>query len=259
MAAPNNAYRNKSLWMRDGGVNYEHKTSILQEDKATMLERFYLDDLVVAKVDGTNDGVIGVVIIGGDNEKMHNIATRGGVGRVRVQGQTARLLNDAGLNTYGKSQSTMITRLSDSVDNGTGLAVAPSLKISTKEGYYNPCDAIIIEWGTSPEAFTYSNDVTYKYRDLGTKDSDFYAPLSAAGYTPVVGSTIYVRVKHTNEEGSRYSNTVSYVIPPPILILSQSTNGYASGAITRFNNEEGRTTVYVDGYGNSSISPIATT
>src|SRR5690606_3667445 len=101
MAAPNNAYRNKSLWMRGGTTNYEHKVAILQEDKATMLERFYLDDLVAVKVDGTNDGVIGAVIIGGDNEKMHNITTRGGVGRVRVQGQTARLLNDAGLNTLG--------------------------------------------------------------------------------------------------------------------------------------------------------------
>lgn len=97
MAAPINAYRNKSLWMRDGGVNYEHNTAILQVNKATMLDRFYLDEIMPA-----NDGVIGLVIIGGQNEQMHNIDTRGGVGRVRVNGQTARLLNDAGLNTLGK-------------------------------------------------------------------------------------------------------------------------------------------------------------
>lgn len=91
MAAPFFAYTNKELNIGSS----KHYIAKLDTSYNTMKSRFYLDDFV--NVDGV--GVIGCVAIGGANEAMHNIATRGGVGRIG----NMRMLNDAGLNTYGNA------------------------------------------------------------------------------------------------------------------------------------------------------------
>lgn len=101
MAAPISAYRNGKLNMGTPSDPKSHLIAILQTSKSVMLSRFYLDDLLPVKLPDGTDGVVGAVIIGGENEKMHNITTRGGGGRIMVAGQPARLLNDAGLNTLG--------------------------------------------------------------------------------------------------------------------------------------------------------------
>lgn len=101
MAAPIGAYRNKSLFMNKSGVDYEHLTAILQEGDQVMKERFYLDELFVLRLEDGTDGVIGMVAEGSANEAMHNLTTRGGVGRAYKGGRVVRMLNDAGLNTLG--------------------------------------------------------------------------------------------------------------------------------------------------------------
>lgn len=198
MAAPIEAYRNKSLWMRGGTTNYEHKVAILQVNKATMLARFYLDDLVVAKVDGTNDGVIGVVIIGGENEKMHNIATRGGVGRARVNGQTARLLNDAGLNTLGMtSQPTTIT-------NPT-IVDLPIDEFTSKSAFYSG--------GSFGVSISLDSGSTWSDFEMGFHTQDTIELSGEINLGEVPGlplkatDTVLLRTYHENEEGRKYSDT----------------------------------------------------
>lgn len=196
MAAPSNAYRNKSLWMRGGTTNYEHKVAILQEDKATMLERFYLDDLVAVKVDGTNDGVIGAVIIGGDNEKMHNITTRGGVGRVRVQGQTARLLNDAGLNTKGNAT------IEDIIVQWGNLV---ALQIKYDSAYYLSSSNLGLRWRVGGGAWSDVTLHTYLAQN---------STLSLVGeFNPdlEIGQSVELQLVHTNPEGTYYSPSVNVV------------------------------------------------
>lgn len=97
MSAPIIAYRTKSLFVD----SKEHLIAKLQVDYATMKSRFHLDELLTVQIDENTNGVIGCVTIGGANEAMHNITTRGGVGRIG----NMRMLNDAGLNTYATSYS----------------------------------------------------------------------------------------------------------------------------------------------------------
>ena len=228
MAAPNNAYRNKSLWMRGGTTNYEHKTAILQEDKATMLERFYLDDLVSVKVDGTNDGVIGAVIIGGDNEKMHNITTRGGVGRVRVQGQTARLLNDAGLNTKGKSSEVPL-------DIELGHRSAKTGIVKFKAAYYLGSGAV--DYGIR---FRQTGGWQELYGDVpispaGELSRDFKFPK----LTP--NASIEVQSFIRNAEGEYISNSVTSIVFTEAVMMSYDNVPYQGLC-----NAQKNTAVYYD-------------
>lgn len=231
MAAPNNAYRNKSLWMRGGTTNYEHKVAILQEDKATMLERFYLDDLVSVKVDGTNDGVIGAVIIGGDNEKMHNIATRGGVGRVRVNGQTARLLNDAGLNTRAKAEATAMR--SRFINQGI------EFDATITPGWYVPCALYVrfqksgvsgwSEWFEA-RAFSqgnnYSGGVTYELERFWNMFDIFGSYAAGDVYT--------MQVKTTSPEGEWIGGTKSVTIVPQAVKMKRGASPQEAYESTTF-------------------------
>lgn len=102
MAAPIGAYRNRSLFARKGTADIEHLIAILQVSENVMKARFYLDDLVAAKLPDGTEGVAGAVIIGGANEAMHNLTTRGGSYYGDDEDDNKiRLLNDAGLNTKG--------------------------------------------------------------------------------------------------------------------------------------------------------------
>lgn len=243
MAAPFFAYTNRELNI---GTN-KHYVAKLDTNYNTMKSIFYLDDFV--NVDGV--GVIGCVTIGGANEAMHNIATRGGVGRIG----NMIMLNDAGLNTYGKSTVVYITPVSGSFDSGTGVSTTPSIKIDNKEAFYVDTTSIVLEWGDTSSSFPYSYDATSLYFTLG-KDQSVEIPLLYTGYTPIVGNDVFVRVKHTNSEGTHTSNVMQFTIPVPVIYLSQSTNGYASGAIQNYNNDIDITTVYLSAYGSLPIGTI---
>lgn len=85
MAAPSTAYTGLSLYMGD----CEHGQAKLDTDYTTMKTKFYLDDVI-----GGKEGVVGCVILSGNNAKLHNLDTRGGKGRIG----NMQMLNDGGLN-----------------------------------------------------------------------------------------------------------------------------------------------------------------
>jgi len=89
MAAPIEAYTGLSLFTGD----CEHRQAILDPNYSTFKTRFYLDEVI-----GGKSGVIGCVTPLGENAGYHNMATRGGKGRIGSK----IVLNDAGLNTLGK-------------------------------------------------------------------------------------------------------------------------------------------------------------
>ena len=257
MAAPNNAYRNKSLWMRGGTTNYEHKTAILQEDKATMLERFYIDDLVSVKVDGTNDGVIGVVIIGGDNEKMHNITTRGGVGRVSVNGQTARLLNDAGLNTKGMSDVPIL--IDSSLGNFTAKATHKSAYYfdGLAKMQYKTWDEEKNKWGLWLEMDVINNVPQ-------NTESEEISSVSFNRITPGMRAHgIILRSCHENSEGVYFSqeSTPQYATGTPINFTNTSVTYYMNTGTVQDVSETGgdyATELFTDSILNLKYSPSDT-
>lgn len=129
MSAPPQVYRAYKFVARKGTSNVSNLAAIMQVNRATMLSRFYLDSLFAVKGQDGTDGVIGLVRIGGENEKMHNTTTRGGVGRARLSDGDYRMLNDAGLNTKG-------IVLSASIPNQQGHVSAVTGEIRFKSAYY---------------------------------------------------------------------------------------------------------------------------
>lgn len=103
MSAPKTAYRKYSQFLRQGTANIEHLIAKLQISDATHKQRFYLDGYMSAKLPDGTDGALGYVALGSVNSNMHNLTTRGGVIRGMAGGQVVQLLNDAGLNTLGRS------------------------------------------------------------------------------------------------------------------------------------------------------------
>lgn len=102
MAAPRNTYRNYPL-VNDGE---ESLVGVPTANKVTLLDRFYLDDiLVIQKQDevtnATEYGIVGMVENGSQNYEMHN-ASRFFVLRGY---ENHIMLNDAGFNTKGKAVS----------------------------------------------------------------------------------------------------------------------------------------------------------
>lgn len=106
MSAPITAYRKKSFFTRYNNTNIEHLIAIIQQSDAIHLSRFYLDGYMPVRLDDGKEGGIGYVIIDGENATMHNLNKRGGSQRMRVGGDVVQLLNDGGLNTFGKASRT---------------------------------------------------------------------------------------------------------------------------------------------------------
>lgn len=195
MAAPAGAYRSKSLFIRDASGNKEHLCAILQVDRATMLSRFYLDGIIALKQPDGTDGVVGAVIIGGTNETMHNVATRGGVGRVRLPGGTARLLNDAGLNTYGfASLGSYITSWANHL----------RMTINVLSAFYVNTDNVGIRYkkSTSPTWISFMFGTTLA-ENSSTQISQLINP------ELTLGDTLQIQFITVNAEGTWYSPTIN--------------------------------------------------
>lgn len=198
MAAPAGAYRSKSLFIRDASGNKEHLCAILQVDRATMLSRFYLDGIIALKQPDGTDGVVGAVIIGGTNETMHNVTTRGGVGRVRLPGGTARLLNDAGLNTYA---------LASLASYITSWANHLRMNIDVLSAYYVNTDNVGIRYkkSTNPTWTSFMFGTTLPENN-STQITKFINP------ELTLGDTLQIQFITVNAEGTWYSPTINKVV-----------------------------------------------
>lgn len=123
MAAPANAYLNR-LGFKTSSTLYQMVAKFRKGSKAdngyydTTASRsadsavisalllniknwFHLDGIYNIGLTNYANGFVGYVIVGGSNEKYHNMATRGGHKIYGGNGTIYRVLNDAGLNTKG--------------------------------------------------------------------------------------------------------------------------------------------------------------
>lgn len=102
MAAPINQYRTISLESKRANVVTVHQRAIPTATMAVLLDRFYLDYLLITKDKDGNEGFIGLVLLGGANYLMHNPDRLGSV-TVKMPMGVCVSFKDAGLNTLGES------------------------------------------------------------------------------------------------------------------------------------------------------------
>lgn len=218
MAAPASAYRDGKLNMGQPSDPKSHLIAILQTSKSVMLSRFYLDELVSVKLPNGTDGVVGAVIIGGDNEEMHNITTRGGAGRVMVSGQPARMLNDAGLNTFG------LSRIDGTKKHHSNFI---AVRLLGRASYYSLSSSWGLEFKKNSESWAEASKL-----DLGALSAGQEVPLQyyVLRYVYNLGDTLNIRSYHVNEEGTRYSDVVNVTLdlPPIIQQISAFVDGGSS-------------------------------
>lgn len=102
MPAPSNAYLTKSFNSNSAsGQLVYNSRAIIQADKATLLSRFYLDDVFpLNDIDGST-GFTGLVYETGNNSRYHNINRIGSIRRRGENGGVQANYTDAGLNTTG--------------------------------------------------------------------------------------------------------------------------------------------------------------
>ena len=210
MSAPIIAYRTKSLFVD----SKEHLIAKLQVDYATMKSRFHLDEVLTVQIDETTNGVIGLVTIGGSNEAMHNITTRGGVGRIG----NMRMLNDGGLNTKGK-----ITEFNIDTEVPNRTAKTNDIKFLT--AWY--IDSIASEYGiryrqgASPTwLYIYGDEDLLKSTET-TKE--FYFP------TLIPNQSMEVQAFITNSEGTTYSESLTTLVLNQFVLMSYDDDGVHFG------------------------------
>lgn len=211
MSAPISAYRDGKLNMGQPSDPKSHLIAILQTSKAVMLSRFYLDELLPVKLPDGTDGVVGAVIIGGANEEMHNITTRGGGGRIMVAGQPARLLNDAGLNTSG-----IINDLGSILEeNNVENFIIPT--ITSKSAYW--VDGTFgVEYSINGGAWT-KIPISYQTANNEVTVTDF----NIAEYFEY-NQEVSIRLYHENAEKTYRSNTLTTTVwAAPIIMKFDDT------------------------------------
>lgn len=242
MAAPIGAYRNKSLFMNKSGVDYEHMTAILQEGDQVMKERFYLDELFVLRLEDGTDGVIGMVGEGSENEKMHSLTTRGGVGRAYKGGRVVRMLNDAGLNTLGRVSNMVFT--SNSVGN-------ISFQGLFKSSYYNDTTAHSLDYKVNNQAWV-SIAIGFMAQNTEQVRSRALNPLALIKS----GDTISIKGVLTNEEGTNESTVISAIVTANVIsAMYGSPASTASNPITMYAKEAHTFTAFY--YDEQCLNPVA--
>lgn len=205
--------------MNKSGVDYEHLTAILQEGNQVMKERFYLDELFVLRLEDGTDGVIGMVAEGSENEKMHNLNTRGGVGRAYKGGRVVRMLNDAGLNTKGSAYS----------DPSDGIRVdSDSIKFEVISAYYVDTTRTRIYYKLNSDYLLYYDSNTIYPQ--GTR-TEVTATNPFNGL--VVGQLLELKAVITNNEGDSDVQLPSRIVQPTAPVASRYNTMWPSYA---FNN-----------------------
>src|SRR5690606_33551784 len=156
----------------------------LDTSYSVMKSRFYLDDFV--NIDGV--GVIGCVTIGGANASMHNITTRGGVGR----NGNMILLNDAGLNTMGLG-----------VYSGASVQLDVGILVSfyVNSAWYINTDYAYVKWRKNPSG-AWQTNVTSTGFNKGTSEITGLF-LYSASVVLNTGEYIDIIIGVVNNEGTK--------------------------------------------------------
>lgn len=198
-AAPNSSYLTEKLPLQDVGVvKYDNLLALkLSEYGSNIKSLFYLDALLVAKENGgSKEGFCGLVIVGGANAAMH-ASTRWSKGRTSPDGGATKyiILNDGGLNTFGKSEITDII---------STVFTAVSIDINAISSYYAASNAYGFQYRTyNPVTASWSNWDTINIQPtegaISAKSSK-----SVIGVVPNIDSPypIEVRGYFTNDEGT---------------------------------------------------------
>jgi hypothetical protein len=202
MAASFYAYTNRELNVQDSTGTKKHYVAKLDTSYNVMKSRFYLDNFV--NVDGV--GVVGCVTIGGANASMHNLTTRGGIGR----NGNMILLNDAGLNTKGISY---VLEAASKFLNA-GIIYDYEANPSWYQGgliYVRVKDVATLTW--SPWIFVRS---VIDGKTLGSPLVQNGAFINVFDLFPNydVGKTYTIQLRHTNTEGDYLSDEIAVIIKP---------------------------------------------
>lgn len=227
MSAPIIAYRTKSLFID----SKEHLIAKLQVDYATMKSRFYLDEVLTVQIDENTNGVIGCITIGGTNESMHNIATRGGVGRIG----NMIMLNDAGLNTKGNAIYSGV-----SVQLDVGILVT----LYVNSAFYIDSDYAYVKWRKNPSGAWQTNTTSTGFDKNTSQEIGVFLYSASVVLNP--GEYIDIIVGVSNAEGDKESTQITFQLP-----LAADLFGYAAdyGSVAYFNyNNYPPSTYYFDNY-----------
>ncbi len=202
MEAPIQAYRDFALKVNRGSSEITTLCAIMQVSKTIMLQRFYLDELL--SLSKGTDGVVGLVEVGGTNEKMHNITTRGGVLRLHNNGKTYRALNDAGLNTLGVANY-------NSVRNQHGYGVI--IRVYVKSAFYVDTNNISVKWKKTSASVYEEN---YANGGLANQEEGYFEVLLSSPNIVISGNeNIDLFVLNHNNEGIYTSGDYVVFVPAP--------------------------------------------
>lgn len=229
MAAPTTAYNNLALnAISTNSISTTHLFGKLNVDKATHLARFYLDE-IMANIDGSGvKGYAGICNVGSDNYNMHSAARRGCVASGAAAGN-GLIFKDGGLNTLAKSVA--LTNLNARIAN-------VQLSQSVISAWYLQTDTIGIQYKNTSDVWT--NWLTF----AGTQAEATTATKTITGDEfdgYVAGDTIEVRAYVTNDEGTYYSSSITFM-----LLMASFSLKYNSTYASYANSGSTYSTVYVD-------------
>lgn len=216
MAAPNNAYRTKTVRLQKGS-EVTHQLAILHVNKATHLDRFYLDGILTVMLESGAEGMIGIVNEGSNNFYMHN-TSRHGSGR---HGSEGIWLNDGGLNTLGE-----ISNLSDALLYSNFITVATRPKSAW---YVNTSD-----WGIEIKLVSQTWTQAVKL-SMGTLAQQLHPASRYYLFRPFSffeGNNVNIRAYLTNAEGEFVSDAITRTLQDSLHQVLAATRPTVCGADT---------------------------
>jgi hypothetical protein len=206
MSAPAEAYRSTSIFVRNMANSSDLKTliAILQVDKATMLDRFYLDGILgLALPDGT-EGVVGYCRIGSVNYYMHAPPRLGSVAVADPASCVA--MNDAGLNTlpFASTPVMFLDNFAGQVALQTQVFKSSYYSVSTEYGFY-----IRKNYG-SPTKYKLGQNLIQN----GVIAQEFTTTLTPVQYVDNLnkGDFGLVQVYIINEEGEYKTGEIGFLV-----------------------------------------------
>ncbi|WP_316736274.1 hypothetical protein [Pedobacter aquatilis] len=204
MAAPSGAYYNHHFSANDpSGQLVNHSRAILQADKATLLSRFYLDDIFPVNDVDFNSGFVGLVYENGNNIRYHNPNRIGALRRRGANGGVQTSYTDGGLNTLAHAGIQQIK-----------ITAVNYIKLVTwfKSAYYD---------GSTEHGYYVkgSSDNTWRKiivnQDYQGQDTSIY-PTEIANTSYNTTQIIYLKPYIINPEGEFLGDEVSFGGTEPI-------------------------------------------
>lgn len=215
MAAPSTSFLTKNInTISASGQHVINNRAIITDTEEILKDRFYLDDLLIAKDADGNDGFSGLCTIGSFNYSMHSTARIGSLRRYKTSEQVN--FTDAGLNTKGRA----INLTGDSALEIGGV----KFDATYLPAYYIGVSVFFQYKKWSDSAWIDGGIVRYVPAKDSYFEDDRFWNLDSEYPNIKAGDIFDIRLKVSNSEGDTYTETASIVIKPYAIKMKFGTS-----------------------------------